>query len=414
MQHLDDNGIDFDDVVLFASDQEGRYRVTDTLYVAYLFEMFLKKRKPHASITIARITQNPQDYDAMMDFYEQFVEAEQPKIEANFKNILVLAPGTPACTFALVIHFLPFLNTVYPIYVPIGGEAKKVSVMTGLVKEGYRRLIAHSVGSYDYPSAERILKEANFRDESLAYLFSALSHRLNFRFDRALEEFRRVQMKAEGEWDRFEADFFALAHPDAIQEKIIALLHNIEVRFARREFLEGVALIFRLQEAVLTEAVEEVLGIEIKKEDGKFPSFQKAIKGDLLAYLQGKRIRFDRPNRLVFTQILSYHSERETDVKRKEKWQAILDFSSKIGEISDDIYTTERLKSLGDLRNASPFGHRFEGINEEDIERAYRGGVRMLLDDLRAFLCEHLGEGVPVNFCDRINQAILEKVGSLD
>lgn len=412
-RYLEQNDMDFDHIVLFASDQQGSYQVTDTLYVALLMKMFLNKRKPRARTEVVHVTSNPTDYDAMMQFYAGFVEQHTAEIQGSFRNILPLAPGTPACTFGLMMGFLPYLANSYPLYIPRKGHPVKVSIMSELAREQYRNLLRRAVQAYDYEGAIRILESANFRDESLKYLFSALHQRLNFRFDAALVQLRKFQERLNTPLIEYERSFFELSKGNRKSE-IVELFYGIEISFKKRKFLEGVALVFRLQEAVLIQIVEDLLGTEIKKENGRFPGFESAIRAcsELDGYLQKKGIRYE-PTRLLLMLIVQYFHDQEKDVGRKQRLKTTLDFCSAVGEISEDVHAQPKGHfTLGDLRNASPFGHGFGGINEEDIECAYHGGTSRLLEDTRTFLSVNTGE-VDANFYDRINEELLERIGEL-
>ena len=415
MMYLQQEGLDFEDVILFASDQKGPYRVTDTIWGARLIARFLHRRKPGTRTQIVRIPKNPQDYDAMMKFYEGYVENHEGEIGERFKNILALAPGTPACTFALMMCFLPFADRTMPLYVPRGERPKRVSVMTGMTREGYRRLLDRAIRAYEYKGAQDILREANFeQDRHLDDLFEALCQRLNFRFDRAYETFHRFRARVDHQWEPFEVSFFKLAQRNYTKERLVELFYHIQLCFYRREFIQGVALIFRLEEAVLLEAVKEALKVEIKKEGRAFPGFVEAIERDtaLKTYLDGKGIGYETPNRLVLKQILRHLAERELDTAEKTRMEKLLTFLDKIGQVGDDIYTGEEARVLSGLRNAGPFAHGFQGVDEDDIGRVYRGGMSLLLEDLQTFLKVQVGP-VPENFYDRVNRLLLQVVQEL-
>ncbi len=415
INYMESKGIDFDEIVFFFSDQKGIYSVTDTVYVAELFELFLSKRRPKTNVKKIKIDQNPQDYDLMMKFYARFVEENREQIENNFKNVLVLSPGTPATTFSLIVNFQPFTN-IHPIYIPRAGEPKKVDVLGTLVRERYRRMLMDAIRNYDYHSAERILLHSNFKDESLCYVFSALNDRLNFRFDTAWDKLKNYLSKSGDDWIKIENNFAELIKKDSTNAKMIELFNNIDIKFKKGRFIEAVAMIFRLQEAVLLETVSEILETKIEKIDGKFRSFVNAIEDrkDLHNFLRKKKTRYESPNRFVLTRIISCYAENEKKAGLKEKYKMILSFSEKLGKIGEDIHSGDLTNcTLGDLRNASPFGHGYRGINEDDIKSVYGSGSATLLSDLKAFLKVHLKKK-PVNFYESINKSMEEKIRLLE
>jgi len=375
LKFLEKEGIKFNKVILFATDQEGKYSYTDTIYVAEIFKIYLEIKYKVTS-EIIEIKDNPQDYDKMLEAYKGFLA--DVEINNNLRNIIVLAPGTPAMTLALMLNSLPFIEKTISLYVSLSGEVKSIRIMQSMVQERWTSVIENLLKDYDYQAAAEVLNGSNLPNHSHAHLFMALHNRFNFKFDKALKSFEKYFTSQEPtrELIKIQNSFLELNNPSS-ETLLKELYYNIQIKLKKENYLEAVALMFRLQEGILTLLVEQILNTKIEKKDGKFASFVEAIEknSDLKTYLINKVDYQKPPNRLILTMILHYYQSKLKG-KIKERIDSVLEFSEKLGKIGIDISDeTSQPESLGDLRNACPYGHGFRGVSLEDIKKVYSGDI---------------------------------------
>jgi hypothetical protein len=379
--------------------------------MAKILTIYLKIKYKDIQTYIIEIESNPADYDQMLNFYEDKLSEIKP--DENSQNVLVLSPGTPPQTMGLIINFLPFLDNTRALYVSRNGIVKPVKLLRTLIQKQWLNTIKELVERYDYQSVAKVLDNSNIPDKSLTSFLLSCHHRLNFHFDFAQNLWKKYSSMID--WsdslEEFGQQLTCLLKKDDQWSFIQELFYNVEVKQAKEQFSEMIALVFRFQEAIIVGMVEDKLGIKIIKANGKFESFNRSIESmpELKNYLDAKNLKYrDNPNRLVLSKILSYFLKKEGDHDWKSKLEKFMDFSKKIGRLEAGFWEENgSAKSLADLRNSSQYGHGFKGISIEQIKEIYKGD---LIEDMRSFLALLAEKKISDNPFKLANRIILEKL----
>lgn len=408
-------------LVLFASDQPKE----DTLESEWLKDTYpiaeaIRKivvNKPfqiaHKQVAIERILGSPADYSNMLSFYTHVLPELAKKIEPDDRTFLEVSGGTPAMASMLIVMGVEvFGERVRTLYVERGAAVPyEVSVSRELFARKTRETLCNQVRLHAYAVALQSLRDAGSlvapaedHRQLLAAILSYADRRLSFDFGRArnaLQEARQLSVGEQqvriGRWLR------ELESPDTAAH-LSELIHSASIKVSFGDYADFVQRIFRFQEASFRYMLEQI-GVPYSNKDGRFIQSewlqaQPALTKFLESYQNPQTnrpdpVKLDRPlNRFSLGAIVDFF------VQTQARWKHWHTCTKQLFRLSD----------VADLRNKGISGHGFDGIGQDDLEKAYEKSIDALLADLHAIYEAIFAHPPGPNPYDAINALILDLI----
>lgn len=372
-------------LVLWGTDQpEGtasQHRAGDTIYIAEVVARLLAERTKQIAERdrakgrleqhwVKKINGNPSLYDDMLAFFRSQMRAPWTQ-EAEVCYVYPVG-GTPAANMGLMLAAIErFGDRCITLYLP-EGESHPVEMDLGgqMRRSMARRMAEERLTAHSFSAAIPLLGEASAPTWTVE-LARYASHRYHFDFDSAAAALERAKSACADEW-RVRASCEELRRGllrlrDRDPEALLAeLYHNAHLAYEREEFAAFLGILFRFQEGALRYAVEVLypgVPTEVYDEDTA-NAFQRALQERpwLLAYLRGKHLNPDKPNRWVLQAMLQCAWDGQAPQEVRERSESFRLLYERLG----------RLDSLAALRNKSIVAHGFDGVSRERIEAEYR------------------------------------------
>jgi hypothetical protein len=390
-------------VELFCTDQEEPH-AKDTIRFARIIEKKLPGLFPNSRenkglrlkdkdpVTINTTRYNPSRYDYMYDFYgEFFAEKETDWEPEEWLCFALTSGGTPAMNAALILHAIQhFGENCVQIYVPDRDEPSELRLGEEMLRAAIERRFNEGLDASQFRAAARTL-EASYRADYRVHACRYAEHRLAFDFRRAMDHCRDAIRDSQRETKRFleshERDTGRLVQGgEDLDNRVLLieeLFYNLEIKYRSGEFVDALARVFRLQEALLGWVVQRETGIKTD-EDKPIEEQEACSVPGLWEYILQKYPRGTKINRRSLTEISGYLCNKP---------QAGLPAGC-AEEISRIRKTANRIDALGNLRNRSIIAHSFEGVSEAEIKGIYKGD---LIEDLRKGVGEALNKDLSTN-----------------
>ncbi len=370
------------------SDQE--HNSQDTLHLAEITKHFLMEMKvPESSIHLEKIGFNPTDTAKLMERFDSFIKENSellPKFESVF---LAMGPGTPQMGIASLFTFAKLENLkIY--YLPRKKLPRRINILQEIKDRETIYSVLSLIGHYDYSPAYALYRDLYSGKEHLK-LLESLYYRVSFEFGKAYdaidEYFSKFQDK---EPQEMREHLYKLKHNN--EEALIKeLYYEFALRILSERYMEAVGMVFRFQEEILKQAVEQYLKIKIiKHEPGAqedFHQFKEKIRSniELQKYLDDHKMNWESrdPNRYIYKTILKYAVEKDNNYPEDKK-----SITNKILEFDRDLEEKENpsVGNLLDLRNSTPFAHGFSGVSESRIKEVLNLGPTDLVEKFRSLL----------------------------
>jgi len=393
-------------IYLFATQQTPPH-FQDTLYAAKLLKHFAKTKQnlKNISIDIECITKNPSDYDLMANYFENFFEKKGDQLRRNVLNYISVTAGTPSEVVNLALTSMD-LPVEYYYFDRVTHTARKTKLFQKLNRQNYASVLSGLVNSYEYESALRIAKESPFRDNfDILTLLEVMRRRILFNFYGALEESRKIHIDNDI-ISSLRDTLSDLAQLD--NKKLLAeLFYRVELCFEKKDFLEGIPLLFSLLDNTLQYLFVNQTDIKIKKINGHFREFNEFIENNLKLkkYLEKDKIKYkDNPSQVTLIKILNWLNKNSPS----KCFQELLAFRKKCEQRKSTLYGKI---SLMDLRNEGPYAHGSRGINEELLKQIYPPyGEATLMSDLKTCMELVLNSTLEINPYKEVNRVITENL----
>ncbi len=396
-------GQDAPRVELFCTDQEEPH-AKDTIGFARIIEKKLPGLFPNSRenkglrlkdknpVIINTTRYNPSRYDYMYDFYgEFFAEKEADWESGEWLCFVLTSGGTPAMNAALILHAVQhFGENCVQIYVPDRDEPSELRLGEEMLRAATERRFNEALDASQFRAGARTL-EASSRADYRVHACRYAEHRLAFDFRRAMDHCRDAIRESLGETKRFleshERDTSRLVQGGGDLDNrtllIEELFYNLEVKYRSGEFVDALARVFRLQEALLGWVVQRETGIKTDEDKLIEEAEARSIVPGLWEYVVEKSPRGTKINRRSLTEVSGYLLKPQAGLP-----------TGRVEEVSRIRKTANSLDALGQLRNKSIIAHSFEGVSEAEIEGIYKGD---LIEDLRAGVGNALNRDLSVN-----------------
>lgn len=388
-------------VELFCTNQEEPHP-KDTIGFARIIERKLpglfpnrKKRlrlKDKDPVAINTTRYNPSRYDYMYDFYgEFFAEKEAGWEPEEWLCFVLTSGGTPAMNAALILHAVQhFGENCVQIYVPDRDEPSELRLGEEMLRAATERRFNEALDATQFRAAAGTL-EVSSRADYRVHACRYAEHRLAFDFRRAMDHCRAAIRDSQRETKRFleshERDTSRLVQGgEDLDNRVLLieeLFYNLEVKYRSGEFVDALARVFRLQEALLGWIVQLETGIRTDEDKLIEEKETRSVPG-LWEYILEKHPRGTKINRRSLTEVSGY---------LVNKPQARLP-AERVEEVRKVRNTANKIDALGNLRNKSIIAHSFEGVSEAEIKNVYKGD---LIEDLRKGVGEALNKDLSVN-----------------
>lgn len=387
-------------VELFCTDQKLPHP-KDTVRFARIIERTLPGMFPNRQkrlrlkdkdpVAINTTCYNPSRYDYMYDFFgEFFAEKEADWEPEEWLCFVLTSGGTPAMNTALILHAVEhFGENCIQIYVPDRDEPSELRLGEELLRAATERRFNEVLDASQFRAAAGTL-EVSTRADYRVHACRYADHRLAFDFRRAMDYCRDAIRESQRETKRFleshERDTSRLIQGGEDLDNrallIEELFYNLEIKYRSGEFVDVLARVFRLQEALLGWVVQRETGIKTDEDKLIEEEEARSVPG-LWEYILSKNPRGTKITRRSLTEISGY----------LRKPQAALP-AERVEEVSKIRNTANKIDALGNLRNRSIIGHGFEGVSEAEIKGIYKGD---LIEDLRKGVGEALDRSLPEN-----------------
>jgi hypothetical protein len=434
---LEDEGVPPDAlyVHLFASDQqappvtpEGEWN-KDTVFFAKVIERLLKSgglawtppgehEKARLQLTSRQVhvhtfPGSPANYNNMMEYFEQELLRLTRWIDEEDAVYLEVTGGTPAMTSMLIVSGVEvFGERAHTLYVERGADRPyQIGIGRRFFARRARNTLRTQLALHGYKSARETLNRHGaviVPDAERRQLVDRLLHyadrRLAFDFDRAREALQRAQRYATGDVQAQIQYRLRELRPEEEQDRspadlLAELIHSTRIKYHWGDYADFTQRLFRFQEAILRHLVEQ-MGLEYSDNDGKHASgsWVKSVPG-LTEFLEDytfgsgqKGIDLDRYlNRISLMAIGEFFAEHDPE------WADVRSLLKRIDRISD----------VARLRNKGLAGHGFEGVGQQDLERAFDDDSDTIIPYLEGIYAAVFEQDVGPSPYETINEVIV-------
>ncbi|MGC9000945.1 hypothetical protein [Caldisericum sp.] len=372
--------IDIKIIFIATNQSDEKYSKKDTISLAKLLKVILERDK--FGVEIFEINDKPNDLKLMIKSIQRFKSDFKDMLDSKeYEKVIFFGPGTPQINHAIIIELYDIFDAFWYYLEETGSGETKASkihiskiIGTKILKEDIKSLL----DIYDYQASYNISKNLSDKFnppkeielQQLEQLLEILYLRSIFVFDEAYEKLNSFLI-SDSEKDQAITELAKKLKKDLENLKkkddkylIYELYNRIVANICGGKINEGIAMLFRLEESLGKAINEKLLDTEIFKDSKtkKFDKFINAIENnpDLTEYLKKYKVDFTEPNRLVYTKIIAFFSEKSKDEHKKKIAQAFLDFTHEFDQENE---------KLSDLRNNTPYAHGFEGISKETLEK---------------------------------------------
>jgi len=363
-----------DKIYLFGTEQIPSYH-QDTIYAARLIEYYITEiyKILSENIIIKKIEKSPFDYDQMAEYFAFFFKENQD-LKNNAINYISLTAGTPAETLNIALASMD-LSVKY-LYLPrYSTKCKEVRLLSQLNRQKYASIIKELINNYEYRSALEIARESPYGSNfQLLTLLEVMRRRILFDFEEALKESRKIDVvdKIIRNLVNNLADLSQLEEKKIIEE----LFYRIELSFKKKNYLEGIALLFSLVENLLQFQFKAATRKKIEKVNREFKEFNEFILEK--SYIENKEKYLNNPNRSNLRELLALISRNESPIKGIDETNIF------INQIERPVKINGKEISILDLRNRSPYAHGNMGITEDLLKKIYPPyGAEGIINDLK-------------------------------
>lgn len=365
-----------DKIYLFGTEQKSPHH-QDTIYAAQIIECFINEKYRMASenIIVKTIDESPFDYDQMADCFSRFFE-ENPDLKMNAVNYISLTAGTPAESINIALGSMNLY--VKYLYLPHDGskKCKEVKLLSRLNLQKYAALIHGLINNYQYGSALDIGQQSPHGSNSqLLKLLEVMRRRVLFDFEGAFCKCMNIE-SADQIIKGLRNDLSDLSQQKNEKKRLEELVYRVELAFKKKDYLEGIALLFSLIDNFLQYQFKISTGKQIKRTKREFRDFNHFIQAK--SYIKDKEKYLNNPNRPNLRELLSLVSKNELPI---EGMKEINDFINRL-EQPKEVEGNEI--SILELRNNGPYAHGNMGVTEELLEKLYQPyGARGIINDMK-------------------------------
>jgi len=420
-------------IYLFVTNQEDRrVRNSDTLYLGQIIQKWIRDIYS-IHVNVIQYTNNPTDYEKVYRFFTNYFSQEESFISKAKKRIISLSGGTPQMNGALYVILSSLYFDGNEFYNVFEGELIPVNHEKTINKILVKKSCLDLLKTNQYQSIVELLKISKLQNnQTLIVLLKYAQQRKNFDFEKAQEHLEHFLKLIPVSLHQQYRPFSLQETPNPL-DLIKELFWNMEISYKNQNYLFFVALLFRLEEALLYEINNYLFRQKFKKDLNKkenhseFSHYLEKEELNLWNSLQQKHFKNlplkINPNDLgrpvfFYTATLKLENQKVNDKSIKN----ILEIFDKINkyryrELNDEerIQKYKDKKStecLGDLRNSSIIAHGFVPISKEKIEKLYGESIENLYLRLKSNLKQILGQFLdnkPLNLnniFDEINKKI--------
>ncbi len=441
-------------IYLFVTNQEDeRVRNSDTLHFGGLIKKWIEE-KYGIKVNVVQYANNPTDYEGIYDFFTSYFSQERNNFDKADKRIISLSGGTPQMNGALYIILSSMYARNNEFYSVFGFNGKLIPVNheRTINKIFVKKSCIDLLNIYQYQSIIEILNSNEIENRrALIEFLSYANFRKFFDFEKAyqhLENFMElIPTSIHGEFQFLNLNGLYTQGKKKRSNKVSdhkllikELLWNIEISYKNQNYLFLVALLFRIEEALLFEIVnylfrayfsEQNKNLTDKMSHPGFINYLKSGEGELWSNLQGITYKgkilninpneLSRPVLFYIAKLKMNELEVNEQVKGKHLKQIkyLLEIFDKITkycfDLIDDDEKEEKYKHrtmskcLGDLRNSSIIAHGFDPVSKDKIEYLYGESLEYLLSNLKKHNQLFADDAVlPLdNIFDKINGKLL-------
>jgi hypothetical protein len=430
-------------VFIFVTNQaDTRVRDSDTLYLGQIIRRWIWETN-RIGVNVIEYTSNPTNYERIYRFFTDIFTQPKNIISKTDKRIVSLSGGTPQMNGALYVILSSLFVVGNEFYNIFNGELLPVNQDQTINKILTKKSCMELLEIYEYQSIRRILEENNVENRaSLCKLLDYALSRKNFNFEqskRHLKEFLGSLPSSKHET----YDFLSLENISTSPHLIRELLWRMQLSYKNKNYLFLLALLFRLEEALLYEINEflfkDALDDTLSKKKTHLPllHYVEQQEPDLWNSLQKVTLQNQSLNlkvsvlsrtHLFFLARLKINRLQKNG-RRIYQFDNVLNVFDKINKYNFDLFSPEERKKrynsststecLGDMRNSSLIAHGFEPVSKEKIDTLYPQSLENLMEELRknigvllVFLSQEKTFGLD-NFYDILNQNLLNLLKNL-
>lgn len=367
-------------------------RDSDTLFFGVIMKRWIEERYSF-KVEVFQYTANPANVEQALDYFTLKTTERNSIFTTEERKIVILSGGTSQMKMGLHLIFSSLSSINVEFYNVVDGELDPVEQKQALTKFFMKHTCAQLLHIHEYQAILELLKINGFiHEEILIALLEHAHHRRNFDFEIAIKRLDRFKEMVPSS---LLADYSFLSIFDFKDPLFLIkeLVYNLDIAHKNQNYLFFTGLLFRLEEALLTEIVvffyKEKLNISLKKkrDHKRLLEFLQNDEKQVWEWLnditfKGDPLRFERDllSRPVLFYV-AYKNEQESPTGIIRGLLEIFDIINKY--LYDDLKIEERKKKyghptnkacLGDLRNQSILAHGFEPVSKQKIEKLYKAG----------------------------------------
>lgn len=380
-------------IYLFVTNQSDETkRDSDTLFFGDLMKRGIEERYSF-KVEIFQYTANPANVEQALNYFTSKMTERNSVFTKEGKKIVLLSGGTSQMKMSLHLILSSLSSIDVEFYNVVDEKLNPIEQKQTLTKFFMKHTCVQLLHFHEYQAILELLKTNGFiREKMLITLLEHAHHRRNFDFEIAitsLDRFKEILPSI------LLTDYSFLSISDYKDPFFLIkeLVYNLDIAYKNQNYLFLTSLLFRLEEALLTEIVaffyKEKLNVTLKEKQDHEKLLDFLQNGEKQTWewlksikLKGEPLRLERNflNRPVLFYI-AYKNEQDspTGVIRGllEKFDIINKY------LYYDLDGSKREKKyghptniacLGDLRNQSIIAHGFEPVSEKKIENLYNAG----------------------------------------
>ncbi|MBD3215527.1 MAG: hypothetical protein GF311_23155 [Candidatus Lokiarchaeota archaeon] len=434
---------DLTKVYLFVTNQEDqRYRKGDTKHFGHILEKWIEETYG-IEVNVIDYANDPTNYQILYTFYSETFTQQRNLFEQEKEILASLSGGTPQMNNALYV----ILSSLYPkkveFYSVDQGELIPVDHEATINKIFIQKASRELLNIFQYQSIIQILDEYSIpRKQKVVHLLEYAHHRKNFDFeeaqnayDRFINEISRSQIP--------HYHYFDLPDFKDPVNLIEELFYNIEMNYKTQNYLMVIALLFRIEEALLVEILAYLFKedhsweLNNKKNHPQFLEHIKSEEPELIEKLsniefKGEDLELERSelNRVLMFYI-AFTKVEQMKANGNYIWQIgnVLTLFDRINKYCYHDLSPEKRQNryktqigtecLGDLRNKSIIAHGFKPVSKEEINRLFGDDIECLISTLKKWLEKFIGlvinnQGYEItNFYYKLNRDLLPLINKL-
>lgn len=427
-------------IYIFVTNQEDqRVRNSDTRFLGQIIQKWIRETY-NIRVNVIQYTNNPTDYEKVYRFFTTYFTQEESLISKAKKRIISLSGGTPQMNGALYVILSSLYLDGNEFYNVFNGELIPVNHEQTINKIFIKKSCTELLKINEYQSIIGVLNNYKISDqESLNLLLIYAHFRKNFDFNHS-QEYLDKFLNSVPSSEHGKYAFLSLKDVSHPENLIKELFWNMEISHKNFNYLFLIALLFRLEEALLYEInqffFKKILKDNLTKKkthpvllrylEIEEPDLWDSLK-DITYRKRPLGLNLDFLNRTV----LFFIAKLKLDEWKKNKnilfqIDNILEILDRINKYRYDMLETgERqiiykdptgTECLGDLRNKSILAHGFDPVSRQKIEGLYKEDLDKFITNLKNHIQNLLGfltgnkKYKLDNPFDMINQIILNLI----